>query len=188
MSTWLVNGRLWAGRLGRMFSARKLGGVAAAMLASLGSASAFAQDKGDVGNEASLKLPDLSSVSFLNGAIDGHKLLLFGIAVCVLGLIFGLIIYSRLKNLPVHKSMRDISELIYETCKTYLLTQGKFLLLLWLFIAVVIVLYFGVLSPVPGKSVAVTLPIILAFSLIGIAGSYGVAWFGTVSYTHLLQG
>jgi K(+)-stimulated pyrophosphate-energized sodium pump len=178
MSTWLVNGRLWAGRLGRMFSARKLGGVAAAMLASLGSASAFAQDKGDVGNEASLKLPDLSSVSFLNGAIDGHKLLLFGIAVCVLGLIFGLIIYSRLKNLPVHKSMRDISELIYETCKTYLLTQGKFLLLLWLFIAVVIVLYFGVLSPVPGKSVAVTLPIILAFSLIGIAGSYGVAWFG----------
>jgi K(+)-stimulated pyrophosphate-energized sodium pump len=157
----------------------KIGG--AAMLASLSGASALAQqaspEKADVGNEASLKLPDLSSVTFLNG-IDGHKLLLIGIAVCVLGLIFGLVIYSRLKNLPVHKSMRDISELIYETCKTYLLTQGKFLLVLWLFIAVVIVLYFGVLSPVPGKPIGVTLPIILAFSLIGIAGSYGVAWFG----------
>src|ERR1700744_1709167 len=74
--------------------------------------------------------------------------------------------------------MRDISELIYETCKTYLFTQGKFLMLLWLFIAVVIILYFGVLAPVPGKSVWVTLPIILFFSLVGIAGSYGVAWFG----------
>jgi K(+)-stimulated pyrophosphate-energized sodium pump len=104
--------------------------------------------------------------------------LLFGILFCVFGLIFGLVIYRRLKNLPVHRSMRDISELIYETCKTYLITQGKFLIVLWLFIAVVIVLYFGVLAPVPGKSVAVTLPIILAFSLIGIAGSYGVAWFG----------
>jgi K(+)-stimulated pyrophosphate-energized sodium pump len=104
--------------------------------------------------------------------------LLFGILFCIFGLIFGLVIYSRLKNLPVHRSMRDISELIYETCKTYLITQGKFLVVLWLFIAVVIVLYFGVLAPVPGKSIAVTLPIILAFSLVGIAGSYGVAWFG----------
>ena len=74
--------------------------------------------------------------------------------------------------------MLEISELIYETCKTYLITQGKFLLLLWVFIAVVIVLYFGVLSPVPGKPVTTTLPIILAFSLVGIAGSFGVAWFG----------
>src|SRR4030081_1131335 len=74
--------------------------------------------------------------------------------------------------------MLEISELIYETCKTYLITQGKFLLLLWMFIAVVIVLYFGVLSPVPGKPVMTTLPIILAFSLVGIAGSFGVAWFG----------
>jgi K(+)-stimulated pyrophosphate-energized sodium pump len=96
----------------------------------------------------------------------------------VFGLIFGLTIYTRLKNLPVHKSMRDISELIYETCKTYLITQGKFLMILWVFIAVVIVLYFGWLAPVPGKSVALTLPIILLFSLVGIAGSYGVAWFG----------
>jgi K(+)-stimulated pyrophosphate-energized sodium pump len=176
MSNWLANNRARVSGLGRYLSAKKFGGAAA--LALLSGVAAFAQDKTDVGNEASLKLPDLSSVTFLNGAIDGHKLLLIGIAVCVLGLIFGLVIYSKLKNLPVHKSMLDVSELIYETCKTYLLTQGKFLLILWLFIAVVIVLYFGVLSPVPGKSVAVTLPIILAFSLIGIAGSYGVAWFG----------
>jgi len=176
MSNWLANNRARVSGLGRYLSAKKFGGAAA--LALLSGAAAFAQDKTDVGNEASLKLPDLSSVTFLNGAIDGHKLLLIGIGVCVLGLIFGLVIYSKLKHLPVHKSMLDVSELIYETCKTYLLTQGKFLLVLWLFIAVVIVLYFGVLSPVPGKSVAVTLPIILAFSLIGIAGSYGVAWFG----------
>ncbi len=126
--------------------------------------------------EANLKLPDLSSVTFLG--MDGHKLLSIGILFCILGLGFGLAIYSRLKNLPVHGAMREISELIYETCKTYLVTQGKFLLFLWAFIAVIIVLYFGVLAPVPGKSIAVTLPIILAFSLVGIGGSYGVAWFG----------
>jgi K(+)-stimulated pyrophosphate-energized sodium pump len=137
---------------------------------------AFSQATQEAGGEAGLRLPDLSQVQFLN--VDGHKLLLFGILFCIFGLIFGLVIYSRLKNLPVHRSMRDISELIYETCKTYLLTQGKFLILLWLFIAVVIVLYFGVLAPVPGKSVAVTLPLILFFSVVGMAGSYGVAWFG----------
>jgi K(+)-stimulated pyrophosphate-energized sodium pump len=144
----------------------------------LGVSAAFAQPSQEGAGEASLKLPDLSSVSFLNNAIDGHKLLLIGIFFCVAGLGFGLAIYTRLKNLPVHRAMREISELIYETCKTYLVTQGKFLLLLWIFIAVVIVLYFGILSPVPDKSVAVTLPIILAFSLVGIAGSFGVAWFG----------
>jgi K(+)-stimulated pyrophosphate-energized sodium pump len=148
-------------------------GVAAAAFALLTAASALAEE---AGGEAGLKLPDLSQVTFLG--IDGHKLLLFGIVICVFGLIFGLTIYTRLKNLPVHKSMRDISELIYETCKTYLITQGKFLMILWVFIAVVIVLYFGWLAPVPGKSVALTLPIILLFSLVGIAGSYGVAWFG----------
>jgi K(+)-stimulated pyrophosphate-energized sodium pump len=95
---------------------------------------------------------------------------------CIFGLAFGLAIYSHLKNLPVHRSMREVSELIYETCKTYLVTQGKFLLFLWVFIAVVIVLYFGVLAPV--APVTTTLPIILLFSLVGIAGSYGVAWFG----------
>ncbi|HEX8815997.1 MAG TPA: sodium-translocating pyrophosphatase [Terriglobales bacterium] len=139
---------------------------------------AFAQPSGETGGEASLKLPDLSSVSFLNNAIDGHKLLMIGILFCLAGLGFGLAIYTKLKNLPVHRAMKEISELIYETCKTYLVTQGKFLLLLWIFIAVVIILYFGILSPVPDKSVAVTLPIILAFSLVGIAGSFGVAWFG----------
>jgi len=128
------------------------------------------------GGEANLKLPDLSSVKFLG--VDGHTLLLFGIFICILGLLFGMTIFMKLKNLPVHKAMREISELIYETCKTYLVTQGKFLLLLWVFIAIVIVLYFGILSPVPGKSIGVTLPIILLFSLIGMGGSYSVAWFG----------
>ncbi|HEX9111971.1 MAG TPA: sodium-translocating pyrophosphatase [Terriglobales bacterium] len=128
------------------------------------------------GGEASLKLPDLSSVSFLG--MDGHRLLTIGLLFCVFGLGFGMTIYMRLKNLPVHRSMREVSELIYETCKTYLITQGKFLMLLWAFIAVIIGLYFGWLAPVPGKSVAVTLPIILLFSLVGIGGSYGVAWFG----------
>jgi K(+)-stimulated pyrophosphate-energized sodium pump len=130
------------------------------------------------GGEAALKLPDLSSVRFLNDAIDGHKLLLIGILFCLFGLGFGMAIFMRLKNLPVHRAMREISELIYETCKTYLVTQGKFLMLLWVFIAIIIAVYFGLLKPVPGKSVAVTLPIILLFSVVGIAGSYGVAWFG----------
>ena len=128
------------------------------------------------GGEANLILPDLSRVNFLG--MNGHSLLMIGLLFCVGGMLFGLMIYMQLKNLPVHRSMRDISELIYETCKTYLITQGKFILVLWAFIAVIIALYFGYLSPVPGKSVGVTLPIILLFSLIGIAGSYGVAWFG----------
>ncbi len=136
----------------------------------------LAQPAGEPGGEAALKVPDLSTVSFLG--INGHRLLTFGIIFCAFGLLFGMVIFTRLKNLPVHRSMREISELIYETCKTYLLTQGKFLLLLWAFIAVVIVLYFGWLAPVPGKSIGITLPIILAFSIIGMAGSYGVAWFG----------
>src|SRR5580693_9048994 len=166
MRTWLASAWYHGGRLAKF-------AAGSALLGFLTAGSTLADE---AGGEANLKLPDLSQVSFLG--IDGHKLLLFGILICIFGLGFGLVIYTRLKNLPVHKSMRDISELIYETCKTYLITQGKFLLLLWLFIAVVIVLYFGVLAPVPGKSVAVTLPTILAFSLIGMAGSYGVAWFG----------
>ena len=137
---------------------------------------AFGQPEQGGGGEANLVLPDLSSVSFLG--MNGHALLMIGLLFCVGGLLFGLAIYVQLKNLPVHRTMRDISELIYETCKTYLITQGKFILLLWAFIAVIIALYFGYLAPVPGKSIAVTLPIILLFSLVGIAGSYGVAWFG----------
>ena len=150
--------------------------VAVFALVTLGASAALAQPAPEAGGEAGLKLPDLSSVSFLG--IDGHRLLMVGILFCIAGLGFGLAIYMRLKNLPVHRAMLEVSELIYETCKTYLVTQGKFLLLLWVFIAVVIILYFGVLAPVPDKPVMTTLPIILAFSLIGMAGSFGVAWFG----------
>jgi len=131
-----------------------------------------AQTTTEAGGEAALKLPDLSSVSFLG--IDGHRLLMIGLLFCVFGLGFGMVIFMRLKNLPVHRSMREISELIYETCKTYLITQGKFLMLLWAFIAAIIVLYFGVLRHFEVPRVV----IILVFSLVGIAGSYGVAWFG----------
>jgi K(+)-stimulated pyrophosphate-energized sodium pump len=131
-----------------------------------------AQTTTEEGGEAALKLPDLSSVSFLG--MDGHRLLMIGLLFCVFGLGFGMVIFMRLKNLPVHRSMREISELIYETCKTYLITQGKFLMLLWAFIAAIIVLYFGVLRHFEVPRVV----IILVFSLVGIAGSYGVAWFG----------
>ncbi len=128
------------------------------------------------GGEASLVVPDLSSVSFMG--VDGHTLLMTGLLVSALGLLFGLMTFNTLKNMPVHRSMLEVSELIYETCKTYLTTQGRFIMLLWVFIAVIISAYYGWLNPIPGKSVATTLPIILIFSLIGIAGSYGVAWFG----------
>jgi K(+)-stimulated pyrophosphate-energized sodium pump len=128
------------------------------------------------GGEASLVLPDLSKVDFMG--VDGHSLLLIGLLVSFLGMVFGLIIYMQLKKLPVHRAMLEISEMIYETCKTYLITQGKFILILWAFIAAIVVLYYGWLSPIPGKPLAVTLPIILLFSLVGILGSYGVAWFG----------
>src|ERR1043165_346582 len=131
---------------------------------------------GREGGEAALKLPDLSQVKFLG--IDGHTLLLIGLVFCFLGLMFGLVIFIQLKNLPVHRSMKEISELIYETCKTYLITQGKFIMLLWVFIAAIVIAYFGVLRPVPDHPIALTVPIILLFSLIGIAGSYGGAWFG----------
>ena len=125
------------------------------------------------GGEANLKVPDLSQVTFLNG-IPGDKLLLWGLLICAFGLIFGVVIYAKLKAMPVHQSMLEVSELIYETCKTYLTTQGKFILLLEVFIGFVIVLYFGYLLSFTPMRVA----IILAFSLLGIAGSYGVAWFG----------
>jgi K(+)-stimulated pyrophosphate-energized sodium pump len=150
--------------------------AAAVTLFLLQASTAFAQPSEAAGGEANLQLPDLSSVSFLG--MDGHKLLTIGLIFCAFGLVFGLAICLQLKNMPVHKSMGDVSSLIYETCKTYLVTQGKFLMILWAFIAVVILAYFGWLAPVPGKPVAVTLPVILLFSVIGIIGSYGVAWFG----------
>ena len=124
------------------------------------------------GGEANLKIPDLAQVSF--GGMTGRSLLQWGLVVCLLGLAFGMAIYQQLKGLPVHGSMREISELIYETCKTYLVTQGKFLMILWIFIAVIVTFYFGALQHFTFQQVA----IILFFSLVGIAGSYGVAWFG----------
>jgi K(+)-stimulated pyrophosphate-energized sodium pump len=124
------------------------------------------------GGEANLKIPDLAQVSF--GGMTGRFLLQLGILVCFLGFVFGLVIFKQLQGLPVHTSMREISELIYETCKTYLITQGKFLMILWVFIAVIVVFYFGFLQHFAGQQVA----IILFFSLVGIGGSYGVAWFG----------
>jgi K(+)-stimulated pyrophosphate-energized sodium pump len=126
-----------------------------------------------MGGEANLILPDLSQVTFLGG-IDGHTLLYSGLIVSALGLLFGMVIYSQLKNMAVHPAMREMSELIYETCKTYLIQQGKFLLILEAFIGVIIAIYFGFLQHFTFVKVAT----ILLFSLIGIAGSYGVAWFG----------
>src|SRR5580765_140117 len=136
------------------------------------------------GGEAALVLPDLNQASFLGG-IGGRALLLWGLVVCALGLLFGLAQYMQLRNLPVHRAMREISELIYETCKTYLLTQGRFLLILWVFIGAIVAVYFGTLAETTDASGAITrgfpavkVIVILLFSLVGIAGSYGVAWFG----------
>jgi K(+)-stimulated pyrophosphate-energized sodium pump len=124
------------------------------------------------GGEAALVLPDLSQADV--GGYNGRGLLLAGLGVSVVGILFGLVIMRQIKNLPVHRSMLEISELIYETCKTYLIQQGKFLAVLEVFIAVIIVLYFGLLSGMETFRVA----IILFFSVVGILGSYGVAWFG----------
>ena len=99
---------------------------------------ASAQEKGG-GGEANLTLPPLRDVHFANFyGLSGHALLTIGLLFCAAGLLFGLVIFQQLKNMPVHKSMREMSELIYETCKTYLITQGKFIMLLWVFIAVII--------------------------------------------------
>ncbi|MBS1912804.1 MAG: sodium-translocating pyrophosphatase [Bacteroidetes bacterium] len=132
----------------------------------------FAQEPRGGGGEASLVLPSLDQVSFFG--VNGHMLLMCGLVVCVLGLLFGLSIFAQVKNLPVHKSMLEVSELIYETCKTYLAKQGRFIMILWVFIGSIIAVYFGALQHFSIDRVA----IILLFSLIGIAGSYSVAWFG----------
>ena len=125
------------------------------------------------GGEINLILPDLGQATFLGG-ISGSSLLMWGLGVAALGLVFGLMIYHKLRNMPVHSSMKEISELIYETCKTYLLTQGKFLMILEVFIGIAIIFYFGFLQHLEAYRVV----IILLFSLLGIAGSYSVAWFG----------
>ncbi len=124
------------------------------------------------GGEANLVLPDLDKVQMLG--MSGKHLLFGGLGICALGLIFAFITLKQVEKLPVHKSMAEISDLIWETCKTYLITQGKFILILEIFIGAIIVVYFGVLQQYPVERVA----IILFFSLVGIAGSYGVAWYG----------
>src|SRR5438445_660106 len=128
------------------------------------------------GGEASLKIPDLGGIAF--SGVPGRTLLMLGLIVCGLGLVFGLVIFNQLKNLPVHASMREISELIYETCKTYLITQGKFILLLEVFIGIIIVVYFGFLQHYDASRVI----IILLFSLIGIAETYGVTGVALISF------
>jgi K(+)-stimulated pyrophosphate-energized sodium pump len=125
-------------------------------------------------SEAEINIPDLYQVSFLNGTLKGITLLHYGLIVCLLAGLFGLIEYFKLRNLSVHKSMSDVSTLIWETCKTYLQQQGKFLLVLWVLIAICIAYYFGLLSGMKTSSVI----LVLGSSVLGILGSYGVAWFG----------
>jgi len=149
-----------------VFCRRHLFGRAAALLSLAWCATARA-------SEANLVLPDLSSVP-LFGQTNGRTLLIAGIVICVFGLLFGLWQYTKLKRMPVHRAMLEISELIYATCKTYLITQGKFILILEACIGTIMVVYFGVLRHLPAGTVA----IILLASLVGIGGSYGVAWFG----------
>lgn len=146
----------------------------AGALASLAAAPLACGQERSPGGEANLILPDLAQARFFGDSIDGRSLLLGGLLIVVLGLLFGLVIYRQLKNMPVHQSMLEVSELIYETCKTYLVTQLKFLVVLEVFIGAVIMFYFGVLQHFEAMKVL----IILAFSLVGIAGSSGVAWFG----------
>jgi K(+)-stimulated pyrophosphate-energized sodium pump len=124
--------------------------------------------------EADIKLPDLSQVSFMDGALGGMTILNLGLIVCAIGMIFGWMQYTQTKNLPAHQAMLDVSATIWETCKTYVLQQGKFLAGLWVLIAICIVYYFGVLSHMSMGGVIV----VLFCSIMGILGSYGVAWFG----------
>src|SRR5262245_19395487 len=159
--------------------------VAIGLAATGGMAPAALAQEHHGGGEANLRLPDLNTVTFAGG-INGHNLLLFGLIICALGLLFGIVTYSQLRNLPVHQSMREMSELIYETCKTYVVQQGKFLMILWLFISAIVFFYVGWLA-VTGVDAAGNLvrgfplskvAVILFFSLVGMAGSYSVAWFG----------
>ena len=125
-------------------------------------------------SEADIHIPDLHSVQFLGGRLSGSNVLMIGLAVCILAMIYGWMQYVQTKNLPVHKSMANVSQIIWETCKTYLFQQGKFLAGLWILIAVCMGYYFGVLS----NNSAGHVIIILLASVLGILGSYGVAWFG----------
>src|SRR5688572_25881249 len=138
---------------------KKVGALAAALAASAPVALA---------SEADIKIPDLSSVKFFDGTLSGHAVLMIGLAVCVLGMIYGWMQYLQTKNLPVHKSMSDVSQIIWETCKTYLFQQGKFLAALWVLIAVCMIYYFGTLSHMGAGHVIA----ILLASILGILGSY----------------
>jgi Na+/H+-translocating membrane pyrophosphatase len=140
------------------------------------------------GGEANLVIPDLNKVKFFGDAIGGHDLLMIGFLVCIAGLAFGAVIYLQLKRLPVHKSMLDVSELIYTTCKSYMIQQGKFLAQLFIFIGAITAIYFGIFAPTPtidpatgefsaGFSLA-RVALILAFAIVGVLGSYLVAWYG----------
>jgi K(+)-stimulated pyrophosphate-energized sodium pump len=124
--------------------------------------------------EAELILPDLRSVRFFGDRVDGWSLLVWGLAICAFGIVFGVVQFRRIKQMKVHKAMLEISELIYTTCKTYLFTQGKFIIILWALVAIIVGVYYHGLRHMEGNKVA----IILACSLVGIAGSYTVAWFG----------
>src|SRR2546427_1648890 len=175
---------LGIGTRGRTVLAALLLAALSALCVLTPAATAFAKEGGHHGGEASLALPDLRTVTFVGG-INGHNLLVFGLLICALGMVFGIAAYSRIRKLPVHRSMAEISELIYETCKTYLLQQGKFLILLWAFISAIVLVYFGWLA-VTGVNAAgeiqrgfppFKVAIILFFSLVGMAGSYSVAWF-----------
>jgi K(+)-stimulated pyrophosphate-energized sodium pump len=150
--------------------------ITALLLVSLFGLSAFAQSMAPAhhgGGEDSLVIPSELDTQLFFG-VPAARLLQLGLVVSVLGIVFGLVIYAQLKNAPVHKAMLEVSELIYETCKTYLFTQAKFLGLLWLFIGAVIVVYYGVLKGEPASTVL----LILVFSIVGIAGSATVALFG----------
>ena len=126
--------------------------------------------------EADLKVPSLQNVTFdlFGMVISGPSIMYFGLLVCVLAALFGLVQYKQTKALPAHASMLAVSNIIWETCKSYLWQQGKFLVWLWLLIAACIVYYFGILEHKSASNVA----LILAASVLGILGSYGVAWFG----------
>jgi len=126
--------------------------------------------------EADIKLPDLSSVAFniAGSSVSGISILYMGLVICAIGMIFGLMQYKQTKSLPAHKSMLDVSATIWETCKTYLTQQGKFLIALWVLIALCIIYYFSGLQSAPFSNVL----LILFCSVMGILGSYGVAWFG----------
>src|SRR6266852_4187991 len=127
------------------------------------------------GSEAELKLPALNTVNFpALGGLNGYTLMLIGIGVCALAALFGVWQYNQTKNLPVHDSMRNVSAVIWETCKSYLFQQGKFLAGLWVLIGICICYYFAVLQHMTMGKVVV----ILLASILGILGSYGVAWFG----------